>query len=93
MSPIQWDLTIDLPREIGRAWKTPVGCRAYWRKALKNGASIARVDAAQDAEMKFEVILLPIEDPAEGMADVAGDGLDRDIGHQVEIDLRAAAGR
>jgi hypothetical protein len=29
---------IDLPRASGSAWKTPVGCFAYSRSALKNGA-------------------------------------------------------
>ena len=39
MSWIQWDLVTDLPREIGKAWNTPVGCLAYSRSAEKNGVS------------------------------------------------------
>src|SRR5206468_2155185 len=49
---------------------------------------VARADAAQDAEMELEIVLLPIEDAAEGVVEVAGDDLDGDIGHQIEIDLR-----
>ena len=37
MSWIQWDLVIDLPRLIGMAWNTPVGCRLYSFSAVKNG--------------------------------------------------------
>ena len=37
MSPIQFEFMIDLPRAIGSAWNTPVGCLAYSRSALKNG--------------------------------------------------------
>ena len=37
MSLIQCELTIDLPWEIGSAWKTPVGRWLYCLSALKNG--------------------------------------------------------
>jgi hypothetical protein len=37
MSWIQCDREIDLPRLIGMAWKTPVGCLEYSFSAVKNG--------------------------------------------------------
>ena len=37
MSWIQWLRVIDLPRLMGMAWKTPVGCFEYSFSAVKNG--------------------------------------------------------
>ena len=39
MSRIQCDLLIDLPREIGMAWNTPVGCLLKALSAVKKGVS------------------------------------------------------
>ncbi len=54
---------------------------------VEEGCLVARADAAQDAEMKFEIILLAIEYASERVAEIASDGLDRNVGHQIEVDL------
>ena len=37
MSWIHCEFTTELPREMGIAWKTPVGLREYLVSAVKNG--------------------------------------------------------
>ncbi len=37
MCPAQWERVTDLPREMGMAWKTPVGFLLYSRRASKKG--------------------------------------------------------
>ena len=39
MSRIQFDLKIDLPRAMGRAWKVPIGRCAYFLRLSKYGVS------------------------------------------------------
>ena len=50
---------------------------------------IAGVDAAQDVEMQLHIVFLIVEDAPAGGADLAGDILDRLVGHQVDVELRA----
>ncbi len=80
---------IDLPREMGMAWNTPVGLRLYSRKASKNGRTVAIVDGAQDRVVLLDVVGFAIEDTSEVIDIAAGRGLDLAIGHQELIDFRA----
>ena len=68
-----------------------MGWRLYFLSAEKNGVSKRSGDAAHDVQMAFDVVGLAIENASEGARVARRVGLDRHIGHQVEIQLRAQA--
>jgi hypothetical protein len=87
MSLIQCELTIDLPYEIGSAWKTPVG-RWLLEGAEERGA-VPRRHSLQHRQVKLEHALAGVEDAAEVRAEPARDVFDLDLGHEIEVQLRA----
>jgi hypothetical protein len=93
MSRIQWEFTIDLPCEIGSAWKTPGRPLAVGAKRLEERRTVTGRDTGEDGQMQLQGALPRVEYPPEMMAHLASDVLDGNVGHQVEVDLGTDLGQ
>ena len=73
--------------------KHPGGPLTVRAEGLEERRTVALGDAGEDRQVQLECTLACMEDPAEVMADLSCDVLDRYFAHQVQIDLGSDLGQ
>ena len=84
---------IDLPCEIGSAWNTHGRPVAVALQGVEERRAVPGRDAVQDGQVQLQRPFPGVEDPPEMMAGPAGQVLDRDLGHQVQVKFRPDPGQ
>jgi hypothetical protein len=79
---------IDLPREIGSAWNTPVGLRLYSQRGEER-RFVALAQALENRQVQLEVVLLPVEHAPEAARIRGRDAAEGVVGDFEQVQLGA----